>query len=456
MWKVWQERSHGSGLPDKKLVRSVRLTQWEPTLTGEVVPPKRRQRTPLEEATLAQQTAAWCAEGVVERAPKLVWVNNTVLVPKKNGTMRACLDCRPANAVTQDFDWPLPRLQDLRFRTKGATWFTRLDLRNAFFRIGVPEKWRYLLGYEVGGQCYWFKRMPFGAKTAPATFQRFMDHGLASCRDFSFWYIDDVLVYASSLRELRQRLVQVRKALERMKVEVNEDKSEYEQRSLLFAGIWVYGRGVGPNLVKAREALAIPSPRTKKEQQSALGLVSYLRDYIPLASAFTARLHARKDDDVSPVEYEAQWGRLMRHISRALCTLGHWSEEEEADLYTDASGLAAAAVLIQQGRIVAVASRKLTPTEMKYSTTDREHLSILLAAQRFRIFLHRRGSVTRVHNDHWANMSRKTDNMTPRQTRWFFQIDQWIPHVRHVRGIDNPADFFSRWGLENWGGAVRT
>lgn len=410
----------------------------------------------MEEAIVAQQTATWCADGIVEPTRHLVWVNNLVLVPKKNGQLRACLDCRPANAVTQDFDWPLPRLQDLRHRIKGATWFCRLDLRNAFFRISVPAKWRYLLGYETKGRCYWFKRMPFGAKTAPAVFQRFMDHGLSGCREISFWYIDDVLVYASSLQELRKRLGRVRKALREMKVEINEEKSEYEKRSLLFAGLWIYGGGVGPNLAKVREVLALPPPRTKKEKQSALGLVSYLRDHIPLVSSFTASLTPSEGDDMSSQEYEAQWGKLMRHISRALCTLAHWREEEPADLYTDASGGGVAAVLIQSGRIVAVASRKLKPAETRYSTTDREHLSILLAAQRMRLFLHRSGVVTRVHNDHAANISRKTDDMTPRQNRWFFQINQWIPHVQHVKGIDNPADFFSRWGLEIIGGQVKT
>ena len=430
------------------------MVEWIPVLSGSPTPPRPRPLSPIEQGHLRQATADWLAKGVVEKTRQLPWVNNPVFVEKKNGTIRTCIDCRPVNAVTEDFDWPLPRLQDLRFRLGGAKWFARMDLRDAFFRIKVPAEWRPHTAFRCDGTTYQFTRMPFGLKTAPAVFQRFMDHGLKSCWEFSFWYIDDVLVFADSLAELRRRVTIVRGRLRSMGCEVNEEKSEYDARGLLFAGLWIYSKGQGPNHLKVEEVLSIPTPRTKKERQSALGLVSYLRDHIPLASLLTAVLSPREGETTSEEELGHAWKRLTKHIARTITTLGHWDENKPADLFTDASNAGAAAVLMQDGRIIALASRKLTPAETRYSATDREHLSLLLAAQKFKFFLHRQGANTRVANDHAAHVFRKTTEMTPRQTRWHTIIGQWVPTITHVSGVNNPADFFSRWQVEISGGQI--
>lgn len=130
------------------------------------------------------------------------------------------------------------------------------------------------------------------------------------------------------------------------------------------------------------QVLALAPPRTKVEKQSALGLVSYLRDHIPLASHFTATLSTSATNTLSLEDYEKEWEKLRQHISRVICTLAEWDEEQDADLYVDASKTGCAAVLIQCGRIIAVVSRKLNPAETRYSATDREQLGLLLAAMK--------------------------------------------------------------------------
>lgn len=439
----------------KKLTHAP-LDVWLPSLTGKPTPPRQRVLTPTEKGHLRKQTTAWLLAGVVERADTpQPWTNNTVYVAKKNGAVRVCIDCTPANQVTEDFDWPLPRLQDLRHRLAGARWFSRMDLSDAFFRISVPREMRYLTTYTCDNVDYWFTKMPFGLKTAPSVFQRFMDHVLARCKNEAFWYMDDVLVIADSREELVRRTRKVRHALLRAGCRINEDKSEYEKQGLLFAGMWIYSGGVGPNNRKVAEVLATPRPRTKVEKQSALGLVSYLRDHIPLASHLTADLSDSKDNHLSEEEYDAAWARLQQHMARHVTTLGEWDDAGDADLYTDASNKGCSAVLIQSGRIIAVASRKLAPAETRYSTTDREHLGLLLGAKKFKAFLHRPTGTTRVWSDHSALLDRKTADMTPRQARWATIVRQWMPNIQHVKGKDNPADFFSRWGVEIIGGQIR-
>jgi hypothetical protein len=179
-----------------------------------------------------------------------------------------------------------------------------------------------------------------------------------------------------------------------------------------------------------------------------------LRDFIPLASHFTAELSTSAANVLDEEAYAKEWKRLLGHVERAATTLVDWDEDADADLYTDASNKACSAVLIQQGRIVALASRKLSPAETRYSTTDREHLGLLLAAKKFRIFLHRPLGTTRVWSDHSALLTRKPEEMTPRQARWHVIVTTWIPTAKHVAGRNNPADFFSRWSVELIGGQI--
>lgn len=427
---------------------------WVPELEGHVEPPRPRVLSPSEESQLLAQTRDWLTAKVIEQTSARPWVNNPVSVPKKNGQIRVCIDCRPVNKITKEFNWPLPKLQELRHHLQGNKWFSRIDLRNAFFRIGIPKEFRKYTAYACQGKQYQFRKMPFGLKTAPSIFQRFMDHALAPVQSVCLWYIDDILIMGATLAQLRERTKRVKKLLATAQVEINNDKSEYEKRTVLFAGILIQEKGTAADPEKLQELLARKPPTTKKEKQSALGLVSYLRDFIPLVSHFTADLYPGKGEAMPTNQYHQRWELLIDHVYKSTTTLSHWNEQEDAQLYTDASGVAAAAVLIQNGRIISVVSRKLRGAETRYSTTDREHLSLVLAAQRFHIFLHRPRGVTEVFNDHAALLNRTTNNMLPRQHRWNELISTWIPTIQHVKGESNPADWFSRWGCGFRGGRI--
>lgn len=411
-----------------------------------------RVLTPIQMEQARTQAKAWLDDNVIEPIATPPLLNNLVMVGKKDGSIRVCVDCTPANEVTESFDWPLPRLQDLRHQLQGQRWFSRIDLKNAFFRISIPVEFRHLTAFRAGQQAYRFLRMPFGLKTAPAVFQRFMDWGLAHLRGICYWYIDDILIYAESRQELADRERQVRGQLNKMGVTVNERKSLAQQRSLLFAGMWIHGEGVGPNFEKLTELLGLPVPRTKADAQSALGLVSYLRDYIPLVGHFTAMLYPDKSGlRLQQTEYSRQWEALRRHLLEAATTTRHFDEGADADVFTDASGYALGIILLQAGKVISLASRKLTPAETRYSATDREHLGLVYAADKFKLFLHRRIGNTRVWSDHSALVTRKTEKLTPRQARWHMHVSHWMPNVQHVKGRCNPADFVSRWKIKGLG-----
>lgn len=440
-----------------KLIGRRRDDEWVPTLLGEPLAPRRRLRTPLEQDIVRRQVHDWLDEDVIQPTERQPLENNLVLVEKKTGGTRVCIDCTPVNKVTAPHEWALPRLQDVRHQLKGSTWFVRIDLKSAFFRMRVPVEFRRFLAFESDGRAYRFKKMPFGVTTGPTMYQQFMDRRLAPLKGTCLWYIDDILVFADSREEVEARASRVRRLLTHNGMTVNVDKGEGPCRSLLFAGMWVYSQGVGPNNESLKALANMTAPRTKKELQSALGLVSYLRDHVPLVSHFTASLYPGKEGLLPPDRLDQEWGKLRRHVIRAAQQLHHFDESADADLYADASGWALGVVLIQKGKIIALSSKKLTGPETRYSATDREHLALKHAALHFRLYLHRGpGAVTRVHSDHAALLTRKVDNMTPRQFRWKEITDHWLPNVKHVAGHSNPADWVSRWKVELVGGAMKT
>lgn len=425
-------------------------------LDREPTPQRQRYITPAQDNALAQQVNQWLSKEVIEPIPLSPYFNNLVFVAKKNGDIRVCIDGTPANDVTEDFDWPLPSLQNLRYEIRGSTHFTRLDLKDAFLRISVPARYRSITSFRHGKKQFQFKKMPWGFKTAPATFQRFMDANLSHFGQGVYWYIDDILIYAESLSTLRELTRKVKEKILAMGCQVNEDKSEYEKESLLFVGIQLQGTGVSPNLEQVAKVLATPTPSTKKEAQSALGLVSYLRDFIPLISHFNSWLYPDKQGlRLDPGEYQRHWQRLLRHIASAATSLRHWRQGTPAQLYTDASNNGLGCILIQEGNIVAVTSRKLTPAETRYSATDREHIALVHAAIKFKLFLHQSTNDTKVFSDHAALITRRDDDLMPKQARWKTIVKYWIPNLTHVKGIDNPADYISRWMLDIQGGVLK-
>jgi len=432
------------------------LDNWIPVLTGPVIRPVQRGVTPVQGQQLKDQVSQWLGKKIIEPIKHQELNNNVVFVAKKDGRIRVCIDCTPVNSVSEDYTWPLPKLQDVWAKHQGSTWFTRLDLKDAFFRFLVPQEYRRFTAFTCAKQQYQFRKMPFGLQDAPLFFQQFMDTHLSQFTNWATWFIDDILISATTLAELRKRTTLVKRKLQQMRSEVNEDKSEYEKQSLLFCGVWVFASGIGPNICKLRAAAELAPPTTKKEMLSALGLVSYLRDFIPLVAHFTAALYPTKSSEpLTRNELISEWAKLTNHIRSAANTLRHWRDGVAADMYADASGKALGALIIQEGKVVAVTSRKLTGAESRYSATDREHLALYHAAKRFRFILHQSDSAVHYYSDHEALLGRKAAELTPRQTRWLTTINQWIPRIEHVAGINNPADYISRWPVEMFGGAIK-
>jgi len=366
-------------------------------------------------------------------------------VEKKNGKIRTCIDYRPLNQAIEDYDWPLPRLQDIRFKVQGHTWFTRFDLRDAFFNLFIAPRDRGATAFWTPWGPYQFCRMPFGLKTAPSYFQRFMDKLLWRERDYVIIYMDDILVLARSRVELMQRERQVLKTLAEAQVEVAKDKSESQKKEITFCGIVLSSTGlsVSPIISKLDDYRV---PYTLKDRQSFLGFANYFREFVINFSVLSEPLQPNHLNIARSEKYEEDFDTLVRaclsHVS-----LSHFRSDIESSLFTDASLYAAGAVLIQNAKIIAVWSGKFSPAQTRYSATDREHLALLLAVEKFKVFTQSEKSL-RLRTDHQALLNRSDDRLTPRQCRWKHRILACVGKVEWVPGLQNPADFWSRQGTK--------
>jgi hypothetical protein len=286
--------------------------------------------------------------------------------------------------------------------------------------------------------------MPFGLCTAPATYQRFLDWILHGLKSNVINYVDDILVWGRTRRECLEREKQVRLRLRTNQVEVNEAKSESCKRDLVFVGLRIRDGRVGCSL----KIGTWETPVTKQEWQSALGFANCFRDFLPNLSEKTTGLYPGANQ-LPAAERSRKWKDLFAELSCHI-SLEHYRENVESSLYLDASQYAVGGVLTQNGKVCAIFSKSLTPSQTRYSATDREHIALVLGLEAFRVMCQNNKRLL-VRTDHSALLNRNEQHMTARQLRWKTRIAEITSNISHIKGAENPADYWSRAGWKGGG-----
>ena len=318
-----------------------------------------------------------------------------VLVRKKDGSCRFCIDFRGLNKITVFDAEPIPNVEDLFVRLAHSRFFTKIDLAKGYWKILVLPEDRPKTAFATHQGLFQFIRMPFGLVSAPAVFARMMR--MLHLADLSAENFFDILVHSASWSD---HLHHVRNVLDRLKsygLTARPSKILAGFQSLEFLG-HVVGSGVlRPDESKTDKILQVSTPTTKKQVRSLLGLLSFYRRYIPGFASVAAPL----------TDLTKEGGRSCRSI--------HWTPDcasalqEIQDilsrkpvlllprldlpfvLQTDASSTGLGAVLLQEFEDslhpVCFASRKLLDREKRFSTIERECLAIVWAVHKFVRFL---------------------------------------------------------------------
>ena len=219
------------------------------------------------------------------------WASPVVLVQKKNGTLRFCIDYRKLNAITRKDAYPIPRIDDTLDTLAGSTWFTTLDLVSGYWQVEMSDKDRAKMAFCAQEGLFEFTVMPFGLCNAPATFQHIMDLVLARDKwSTCLMYLDDIVIVG---RTFEQHLGNVKDLLEKLRqagLRLKPGKCAFFQNELNYLG-HIVSEGVATDNMKTEKVAAWPEPKTLTELQGFLGLANYYMQFIRNFAAMAKLLH---------------------------------------------------------------------------------------------------------------------------------------------------------------------
>ena len=204
-----------------------------------------------------------------------------VLVKKKDGTWRLCVDYRGLNKQTVKDKYPIPLLEDLLDELGGACYFSKLDLRAGFHQLRMTPEDVYKTAFKTHSGHYEYLVMPFGLSNAPYTFQGLMNHVFQEIsRKFLLVFFDDILVYSSSWEEHLQHLHEVFAILRHQQLYLKASKCTFSATSIEYLGHFISAAGVSTDPKKIEAIRNWPTPSSQKQLRSFLGLANYYRRFI--------------------------------------------------------------------------------------------------------------------------------------------------------------------------------
>lgn len=253
---------------------------------------QRYRRIPPSEYELVKEHINQLLETQVIRESCSPYASPIVLVKKKDGSLRMCVDYRQLNSKTRRDAFPLPRIEKSLDALTGAQWFSTLDLASGYNQVLVREKDRSKTAFCTPFGLFEWNRMPFGLCNAPSTFQRLMQRifGDQQCQSLLL-YLDDIVVFSGSVNQHLERLGVVLSRLEQEGLKVKLSKCAFFQQQVRYLGHVISNQGVATDPSKIEEVSSWPTPTTVSELRSFLGFASYYRQFVEGFAKLAAPLH---------------------------------------------------------------------------------------------------------------------------------------------------------------------
>ena len=410
----------------------------------------------------------WVKQGII-RPSRSPYASQVVLVRKKTGELRVCVDYRKLNSVTIRDAFPLPRIEEALQAVRDCKWFTSIDLAQGYLQMQMAEEDMHKTAFRAGSSgLFEFTRMPFGLCNAVSSFCRLMELCLGDQQFVTLLlYLDDICIFAKDEDVMLDRIELVLQRLKQFHLKIKPKKSFFFQKRVLFLGYELSEEGVRPNPSKVAKVAEWPAPKNRAELQSFIGLASYYRRFVdkfakiakPLHDLIgpTANVSKRKKKtlkELPPFEWKEEHQQAFEKLKLALTSaplLAFPDFKLPFVLETDASELGLGAVLsqVQDGKkkVIAYASRSLRPPETKshnYSSAKLELLALKWAVtEKLRDYL--LGAKFTVYTDNSPLAYVKTAKLGSACMRWLSDLALFDFDIKYRSGKTNlAADALSR------------
>uniref|UniRef100_W8B595 RNA-directed DNA polymerase n=1 Tax=Ceratitis capitata TaxID=7213 RepID=W8B595_CERCA len=400
--------------------------------------------------TVGQIIKEMSESGVIEPSAS-PWSSPVVLVKKKDGQLRFCVDYRRLNDVTKKDSYPLPRIDDTLDSLTGTEWFSTLDLKSGYWQVEMSEEDKEKTAFSVGNGLWQFTVMPFGLCNAPATFERLMDHVLKGLHwKTCLVYLDDIIVLGKSFDEHLRNLEEVFQRVAGAGLKLSPKKCSLFKKEVNYLGHQVTTKGVCTAKEKIEAVKDWPRPRNLHELRSFLGLCTYYRRFVPNFASVAHSLHELTRKNRS-FEWKTEQEEAFQALKKRLCTapmLAYPVPGAKFILDTDASGYGIGGVLSQeidgQEKVVAYYSRSIGKPERNYCVTRRELLALVDCIKHFHKYLY--GQHFRVRTDHAAlKWLLQFKNPEGQLARWIERLQSYDFAIEHRKGnTHGNADAMSR------------
>jgi len=371
------------------------------------------------------------------------WRHNPVIVQKSDGSPRLTINYKPINNATIFDAFPLPRIEDLVQKLSSAKVFSSLDFCQCYHQIPLCKSDQEKTAFAVNGKLYQYTRLPFGLKNAVAYCGRVMQK-LFSDIDNVLVYLDDILIYGSSVEEHNRSLEIVLKRIMEAGLSLNSKKCFFYRSEISFLGYDIVAGTAKPNVNRTEPVRNFPLPNSVKSLQRFLGMCTYYSKYISDFSTLCKPLYDKISDFGEWVPYEIDCFQAIKEaISSAVLTIP--SDDEVLHLRTDASNDCVSGVLeTTDKRPVFFCSKILGKSERNWDIVEKEAYAIFYSIIRLKHFLLGRKFI--VFSDHKPlEYIFNNEKSSPKVLRWKLQLQEFDFTVKHCQGKFNTvADCLSR------------
>ena len=379
------------------------------------------------------------------------WGSPVLFTPKKDGSLRMCIDYRALNKQTIKNQVPLPRIDEVWDQVGGSKYFSTIDLRSGYHQIRIKDSDIEKTAFRTRYGQFEYLVTPFGLTGAPGCFQTLMNNIFRPYLDnFILVYLDDILIYSKTEEDHLDHVQIVLDLLRKHKLYGKLSKCKFMKDSIEYLGHVITREGIKVNPKKVESVMTWEIPQNLTQVQSFLGLCNYYRRFVKdFAKTATPLSNLTKKN--TPFQWKEEQQKAFQELKKSLTetpVLRCADPKLPYELTADASGTGIGAVLTQTDdtgcRPVAYASRKLNKAEQNYSTHEREHLAIIYALQTWRPYLH--GAKFTIKTDHHPLKYLDTQKtLSRRQARWVEFMQEFDYELSYIKGKENVvADALSR------------